>query len=177
MELNYKVIDNFLPEEDFNNLQNLIIGSRDNHDFYWYMITEVANRVTHEDFDQKTEDQFWNWYGVHRIYDVVPMSPHFDYIANLFFHRLNFKSLMRIKANFYPYTSEVKEHAKHKDYEFSHHGAVFSLNTCDGFTRMSNGDKVDSVANRIVFFDGSEYHNSSTTSNAKGRYNINFNYL
>ena len=89
MELNYKVIDNFLPEEDFNNLQNLVIGSRDNHDFYWYMITEVANRVTHEDFDQKTEDQFWNWYGAHRIYDVVPLSSHFNYIANLFFNRLN----------------------------------------------------------------------------------------
>ena len=29
----------------------------------------------------------------------------------------------------------------------------------------------------IVLFDGSEYHCSSTTTNAKARYNINFNWL
>ena len=41
---------------------------------------------------------------------------------------------------------------------------------------MHNGTKIDSVANRMVFFDGSQLHNSSTTSNAKERYNINFNF-
>ena len=32
-------------------------------------------------------------------------------------------------------------------------GAIFSLNTCDGYTKFKDGTKVESVANRIVIFD------------------------
>lgn len=175
--MSYKIIDNFLEEKDFEELKNLILGSKDNTNFSWNIITEVANVCNHNDYDQKIEEQFWNWYAIHPVYYTVPLSPHFDYIMSLFYNKLDIKSLIRIKVNFYPYTSKVEEHASHQDYEFTHFGSVFSLNTCDGFTRMNNGDKVNSVANRMVFFDPSEYHNSSTTSNQKGRYNINFNWF
>ena len=90
---------------------------------------------------------------------------------------VNFRTMIRIKINAYPYTNVVKEHKKHIDYSYEHIGAVFSLNTCDGYTKFSDGTKVESVANRIVFFDASKHHQSSTTSNAKLRYNINFNFL
>jgi len=175
--MSYKVIDNFLEENEFKSLQSLIIGSSNNVYFDWKMITEVGGDTHSKDYNSEIENQLWNWYAIHPVYDTLPLSPHFDYILNVFRDKWILKSLIRIKVNFYPYTTEIKEHAKHQDYEFSHQGAVFSLNTCNGFTRMSNGDKVDSVANRIVFFDASEYHNSSTTSNQKGRYNINFNYF
>jgi hypothetical protein len=177
--MTYEVVDNFLEKESLEKLQDLILGSATNGYFGWNIITEVAGTYDGDEeyYNPEIENQLWNWYGVHLIYNTLPNSPYFDDVLNIFRDRWELKSLMRIKANFYPYTSEVKEHAKHKDFKFNHKSAVFSLNTCDGFTRMSNGDKVDSVANRIVFFDGSEYHNSSTTSNAKGRYNINFNYF
>ena len=71
----------------------------------------------------------------------------------------------------------MKEHSEHSDYPFSHKGALFSLNTCDGYTKFNDGTKVESVANRIIFFDASKNHQSTTTSNAKLRYNINFNFL
>ena len=83
---------------------------------------------------------------------------------------------MRALVKFYPYTETVHEHSPHVDYPFSNYGAVFSLNTCDGFTRLSDGTKVESVENRMVFFDSSKPHNSSTTSNASGRFNINLNF-
>jgi hypothetical protein len=175
--MSYKVVDNFLEENQFKYLQNIIVSNDNNPDFPWKIITEVASKNYKESYNPEIEKQLWNWYGIHPIYDTLPESPYFDDVLNIFKDKWPLKSLIRIKVNFYPYTFEVKEHAKHQDYEFSHHAAVFSLNTCDGFTRMGNGDKIDSVANRIVFFDGSEYHNSSTTSNQKGRYNINFNYF
>ena len=176
--MNYKVIDNFLGEDEFKYLQNLIISNDgDLRDFPWKITTDVASGTNNKDYNLEIEKQLWNWYAIHPIYNTLPESPYYDDIFNIFKDKWHLKSLIRIKVNFYPYTHEIKEHAKHQDYDFSHHGAVFSLNTCDGFTRMSNGDKVDSVANRIVFFDPSEYHNSSTTSNQKGRYNINFNYF
>jgi len=71
----------------------------------------------------------------------------------------------------------LREHGQHVDYDFPSHAAIYSLNTCNGFTRLQDGTKVDSIANRLLIFDGSEVHNSSTTTDQKGRYNINFNYL
>jgi hypothetical protein len=161
---NYTVIDNFLDQESFTALRNSIVGNRE---YPWYVCSSVAN--VPEDikgFKPEYENNFWSWYAIHLVYATVPQSSSFDYVFQLFRPLMDIKSLIRIK-----------EHAKHIDYDYRHKGAVFSLNTCDGFTRMSNGDKVDSVANRMVFFDPSEYHNSSTTSNDKGRYNINFNYF
>ena len=65
----------------------------------------------------------------------------------------------------------------HTDMEFSHTAAVLSLNTCDGYTKLADGTKVDSVENRIIFFDAGKAHCSTTTTNAKARFNIIVNYL
>ena len=103
-----------------------------------------------------------------KIYEMF--VPKFKQLAN-------FKTLIRVKINAYPYTNVVKEHNGHIDFDYEHVGAVFSLNTCDGYTKFSDGTKSESIANRIVFFDASKEHSSTTTSNAKLRYNINFNFL
>ena len=91
----------------------------------------------------------------------------------------DFAVLTRIKANFYPHTKTVNEHKPHKDDSFARRwrGAVYCLNTCDGYTGFSDGTKVDSVANRILIFDASTLHNSTTTTTSAGRFNINFNFL
>ena len=88
-----------------------------------------------------------------------------------------YHSLLRIKGNFYPHTETLKEHAGHRDYLYSNTGALYSLNTCDGFTKLYDGTKIDSVANRMLIFDASTVHNSSTTTTAAARFNINFNFL
>ena len=88
-----------------------------------------------------------------------------------------YHSLLRIKGNFYPHTETLKEHAGHRDYLYSNTGALYSLNTCDGYTKLCDGTKIPSVANRILIFDSSIIHNSTTTTNAAGRFNINFNFL
>ena len=69
------------------------------------------------------------------------------------------------------------EHGQHRDYPIPHKGAIIYLNTCDGFTRLEDGTKVESVQNRILLFDASTLHNSTNTTNAKGRFNININYF
>ena len=82
-----------------------------------------------------------------------------------------------MKINAYPYTEEVHEHNNHIDYSFKHTGAIFSLNTCDGYTKLKNGRKIESVANRLLLFDSSKEHCSTTTSSTELRYNINFNFF
>ena len=165
-----KIIDEFLPQETFNEIQNEILSSR-----FPFFITNKVNDY------QKGENQF-DWYATHTIYeDNVAKSSYYNKWGNIFLDRINqiakVRALLRIKVNFYPNSKKLIEHAPHTDDEFTHIGAVFSLNTCDGFTRLHDGGKIDSVENRVVFFDASTPHNSTTTTTDIGRYNINFNFI
>jgi len=169
MEL--KIIDNFLPEKEFQTLVNAITGISPSINFR--IVTAVEDASGSEDY--------WSWYMIHMVYAMdMPQSKIYSDIRKMFVPKFyevaNFKTMSRIKINAYPYTNIVKEHKEHTDTKFSHTGAVFSINTCDGYTKIKGETKVQSIANRIVFFDGSEPHQSTTTSNAKLRYNINFNF-
>ena len=168
MELN--IIDDFLSHEDHRQLKNLIVF---NQNFPLHFQREVSGDKKHR--------ENWDWYATHTFYHQDhPCSPYTNDICNYFipkFMKMDiFRSLMRVRVNFYPYTNRVKEHSPHVDYKFSHYAAIYCLNTCDGFTRIGR-EKVKSVANRMYFFDGSVEHNSSTTSDNAGRYNLNFNFL
>ena len=106
-----------------------------------------------------------------------PCSPHFEMILPIL-EKLNIKSLIRVKANLYPYSGEtLHEHGMHTDYEFPHYAALLSLNTCDGYTKLEDGSKIESIANRMVIFDASQKHCSTTTTSDFARINININYL
>ena len=86
-------------------------------------------------------------------------------------------SLIRIKGNMYHRTETLQEHGQHIDYTFPHKGAIFSINTNNGYTKLHDGTIVDSVANRMLLFDSSLPHNSTSCTNEKTRVNINFNYV
>ena len=159
------MIDNFLPKEKFLILRDNLVF---NTGFPFFLHSGVT----------EPEDSNDDWFAAHVVYDQgVPTSDVYDEIGNIFFPYFNMRSLLRIKINFYPHTSKVVEHQSHIDYDFPHTAAIFSLNTCDGYTKIDNDAIVGSVENRMLFFDGSNPHRSTTTSNAKGRFNIAFNYL
>ena len=172
--MDLKIIDNFLTDNDFNLLVSNTVGRNDGHQVQFRVVSNVEN------FGAIEEN--WSWYMINMLYSTdTPQNEICGKIYEMFvpkFKKLaNFKTMIRIKINAYPYTNVVKEHKEHIDFNYEHIGAVFSLNTCDEYTKFSDGTKVESVANRIVFFDASKYHQSTTTSNAKLRYNINFNFL
>lgn len=166
------VIDNFLYDEEVERLQNKIIF---NLNFPFYLTSQVATKQI------DNGNNHWEWMASNIIYqedrkDIGYDVQLYDMIWRIFAPRIDFEKLLRIKVNFYPYTNIIKEHTQHIDYDFLHVGAIFCLNTCDGFTKIEN-EKIDSIQNRMIFFDASKMHNSSTTSNAKGRFNLNFNFL
>ena len=172
--MDLKIIDNFLTDNDFNLLVSNTVGRNDGHQVQFRVVSNVEN------FGAIEEN--WSWYMINMLYlKDTPQNEICGKIYEMFVPKFkelaNFKTMIRIKINAYPYTNVVKEHKEHIDFNYEHIGAVFSLNTCDGYTKFSDGTKVESVANRIVFFDASKHHQSSTTSNAKLRYNINFNFL
>lgn len=113
----------------------------------------------------------------------MPVSPLYEPIVEIVLKKISppgswkMKALLRIKLNFYAHTDKIYQHKMHHDYPFEHTGALLSLNTCDGGTILEDGSKHDSVANRMLFFDPSKLHASTTTTNQKGRFNMLINYI
>ena len=156
--------ENFLSEDLFDSLKEKIVNQQS---IAFYYNKDVAH----------TNESREDFYFTHIIYDNhKPNSELFENMIPIL-KKLKVKSLIRIKLNLYTRTDKIVEHNSHIDYPFKHKAFLLSLNTCDGYTKFSDGTKVESLANRIVFFDASKKHQSTTTSNAKLRYNINFNFI
>jgi hypothetical protein len=169
--MKHKVIDNFLDEKYFDNLLTLFTDKKieGNSHLPWYFRREInANHNVAKDN---------LFYMVHIFYENnMPLSSDFEKLFPLL-EKLKIVCLMRIRANLYPNTEILHEHAMHVDYNFPHSAAILSLNTCDGYTKLEDGTKIDSVANRILLFDASNEHCSTTTTDVPARMNININYI
>ena len=168
--MKYEVIDNFLDEEYFDSLVTLFTDKEKtgNQDMPWYFQPNISDKDV-------IEDKLF--YMTHGIYDKnMPKSIHYNNLVPLL-EKLEVRCLIRVKANLYPNTERLHEHPMHTDYDYCHSGALLSLNTCDGYTKLKDGTKIDSVANRILLFDSNEEHCSTTTTNVPARINININYI
>ena len=175
--MKYEVIDNFLDKEYFDELVALLVEEEkgDGYDIMpWYFRSSIAYLKGHKKSVPSSDNLF---YMSHMFYEFnTPRSNLYEKIIPIL-EKLNMKCLIRVKGNFYPNTEILHEHQMHDDYDFSHSGAILSLNTCDGYTKFKDGTKIDSVANRILLFDSSEEHCSTTTTNVPARINININYM
>ena len=174
-----KIVDNFLPKKELDELKYLIEESGE-FPFYFQSIVAAQKGVTTTDKERlDIRKQYCNSYQIHALYrDGQPCSEYCEPICDMFIPRFKgLQSLLRVKVNFYPPTEKVITYTPHIDYDYEHKGALFSLNTCDGFTGLEDGTKVDSIENRILFFNPQTPHSASSTTSPKGRFNINVNYL
>ena len=173
----YKIIDNFLPKDIFDELQMFILPQANNFDpnmeqIYWSYTPGVAHM----------EDAFKKWeiyYFIHMIYinDAIVSPLYNNEFVGHIRRGADIKSLIRMKVNMFPHTETLVAHDPHFDLPYSHKGAIFSINTCDGYTKLEDGTKIDSVANRLLLFDASKLHSSTTTTNQPVRVNININFF
>ena len=172
--MDVKTIQDFLPKQSFNRLSQIIFAPT----FPWYLTTSVASPYL------KSKENSKLFYMSHLVYEkekYVKVDPNDQTIIDLLLEKLAPEEgnlqLIRMKINFYPNTTELHEHDYHRDFEYSHMGAILSLNTCDGYTKIRETDtKYHSWANTLLSFNPSEDHCSTTTTNAVGRFNININY-
>ena len=168
--MKYEIIDNAIPNRDFLNIQNLTVW---NSAFPWYLCKEIT----------VGETKSAGFYSTHMFYNIRegqlldPSISNYCEALQPIIEILEPKAIIRIKGNFYPQTTTLIEHEPHVDLDFLHKGAIFSLNSCDGFTRLDDGTKIDSVENRLLLLDPTKLHNSTTCTTQLGRFNINFNYL
>ena len=167
MKSEYKIVDNFLPKEHFKEIQEFIIDK-----LPWY----YSDSVSH----QTSSSVIGDFYFYHLFYtsnNSIYEQNNFLKLLKPVIDLLDIKSLIRIKANLYPKTENIYEHGSHSDFFYSHKGLIYYINTNNGFTRLYDGVKIESVENRALFFDPSLKHNSSTPTNKNCRININFNYF
>ena len=172
--MDVKTIQDFLPKQSFDRLSQIIFAPT----FPWYLTTSVASPYL------KSKENSKLFYMSHLVYEkekYVKVNSNDQTIIDLLLEKLAPEEgnlqLIRMKINFYPNTTELHEHDYHRDYEYSHMGAILSLNTCDGYTKIRETDtKYHSWANTLLSFNPSEDHCSTTTTNAIGRFNININY-
>lgn len=161
----YEVIDNFIPEADFLKLKTLMMSD----EFPWF----YSPYITHEN-EKSVNNLFYMTHMFH--YHNAIQSNHID-LLNPILSRIDIKAIIRIKANLYPNQGKLYQHVSHTDYRYKHQGALFSINTCNGGTIMHDGKKIDSIENRIIFFDPSKPHSSTNLTDSSVRINVNHNFF
>lgn len=162
-----KIVDNVLNQSDFEDIANFATHRCD-----WYFAGAVG---TAEDIN------FPYSYLVHTFYEFnLNFTHHFSGAYNLVFPLLSFlqpKSLLRVRANMYVNQINWVQHGFHED----HHdkevkSAILYLNTNNGKTVFESGEKVDSIENRVVIFNATERHASTTCTDAWRRLVVNVLY-
>ena len=162
-----KEIRNFLEPDEFNKVQNEILGGN----FSWYLADGIAmphdghNMLSHIAYaHNNVNSDFYNF--------CVPIIKKLDAF-----------SLVRIKANFHWQTKEIIEHGHHNDFrnlkdKTDLHTAIYYINTNNGYTKFkSTGKKFYSEENKMVVFKASEMHTGSSCTDKNFRVVVNFNYF
>jgi len=157
------VRDNFLPTAEFMVIQNLMLSNT----LSWY----------YNDFVSDEADKQDDFYFTHQFYaGNQPNSPNYQMLFSII-ARIEAKAMIRIKGNLYPNVGKKVENSWHSDYDFLHKGAVFYVNTNNGYTEFEDGTTIESKENRILFFDPSVKHRSVQCTDEKCRVTMNFNYF
>ena len=168
--LSVKIIDNALSEKKYQELYKAIT---DELEFPWYL--QNTGVSVEGDGSFQFTHQFCNQRG--------SRSP-FDYLMKSLYVRLGVNKLYRCKINLTMKTKKTYEFLPfHTDIsfadgskEFPYNTAIYYLNTNNGYTLFEDGSKVDSIANRMILFEGNRLHTGATQTDERFRYVVNFNY-
>ena len=163
-KIEYKIIDNAIDDGAFHMIRDKITSG----EFPWHFVDWIANEEKDLDF---------NFYFIHLFYQENTVSSNFYPLLMPLLTVLEVKALIRIKGNLYTRTEKQEIHPFHRDFPFEHKGAIFYINTNNGLTILEDGTEIKSVKNRLLLFDPSKSHKSTSCTDKKYRMNININYF
>jgi len=175
---NINIQDNFLKGGEFDALRNAIYDKS----FPWYFIPKQTTTEYRDDFDSEFDPGNFN----HVVYeDNKPQSPLYESHFLSILEQLDCAVLTRIRITFCsllfpkPFKSE-----KHQDIldlreaiaaEWT--SSVLYMNTNNGYTEFEDGQRVESVANRLVTFPSKILHGGVSQTDEQTRVLVNFGYL
>ena len=154
--------DNFLDTEEFKKIQET---------FDPKLVPWSYQEVVHE-----TESLVPDIDNFQFSYTIYPDTTFYECLIPLF-DKMDIDVHFRLKINLNPKAHKVFEHGYHIDITIPSKTAIFYLNTNNGYTAFETGEKVESVANRLVIFDSHIKHTGTTCTNQKARLVLNINYI
>jgi hypothetical protein len=158
------IIENALSEKVFGQVQEHMMSLQYN----WHFGEGVATNNSKGDF------QF-----MHTIHEGCYMDSQPDYqVVDAILELLRPQLIIRIKANLLTITEEHKVHGMHVDNLIPGAlTAIYYINTNNGYTIFEDGDKVESVANRLVVFPANTTHSGASCTDELRRVVINLNFI
>ena len=162
----HKIIDNFLSEDKFKRLSSIVMG----YDFPWFYEPNIETK-------HKSNSNDVTSYFTHVCFVENKINSQLFYEFEPLIELLEVRALIRLKVNCYPNTNNLDIHQPHVDYSYVHKGCILYLNTCNGYTILEDGTKIESIANRVLLFDPSLPHQSTNATSTKARFNVNINYF
>jgi hypothetical protein len=164
-KVNYKIIDNFLSQDDFLNIKERMLGAW----IPWAYNSFVSKPESHYRYFP------YDFQFTHTFYRDYHSTSNDISIVDPIIKILNPSSIVRIKANLQPRTSEIITHEYHKDHNnFDGKIAIYYVNTNNGYTIFEDGTKIESLENRLLVFHGGTLHAGTTCTDQKVRCLINF---
>ena len=168
------IIDDFLEQKDFDELQFHVMSGKKfkGGEFSWFYRTVIDYK------DDEDKYQF-----IHSFYEKsAPMSQFIEILTPII-NSIDAISLFRIKANLLTRTPDIIKNQFHIDIGMSEEKlkqlmtSIFYVNTNNGYTEFEDGTKVESIANRMVFFPSNVKHRGTSCTDERVRVVINFNYF
>lgn len=165
-----KVIDNFLPDEQFVELQNLLTSNW----FPWYKLDYKINPNT----KLEHHNEKYNMQLIHTFYNNHrPWSEFLQYL-DCINQIINPLALVKIKANLSMPTEQNVKYALHQDFANDKiTTGIFYINTNNGYTYFDDNTQIDSIENRMVMFNSKTMHAGTTCTDEKYRIVLNLNFI
>ena len=162
-----QIIENFLEDNSFKDLQHLVLKS----EFSWFQRKDMVT-IGDDDLGYFTHSFFNN-----NNINCEHYNKHILPILN----KLKVKAPIQVRANLSPSCFYKKPTSVfHVDYNYKCTTAILYLNNCNGGTEFKIDDKnkfIQAKENTIVIFDSSIEHRGTKSTDQDFRYLINFNYF
>lgn len=162
MEYKYKQIKNFLDQDTFNKIQEIMLSDT----FPWFF---------HEFQTSGKKDTFFM--GHNFYHDHQKNSVYYDLVIEPILKKLKPNMISEIRANLLFKTKKHMQSDFHLDKTFFCKTAIFYINTNNGYTLLKDNTKIKVEENKLLIIDTKTYHAAVTATDTDRRIVINFNYL
>ena len=172
----FEIVENFLDQDNLNQLKIFFMSPRSQWRFKDSLVSKNPD-------NQKKDGYFvHNFRDIHPITfkDVLPISPNYNVLFNFMEklkNKVNFRQILRIRASLFTRRENLKADTFHVDYPINHKVCIFYINSNNGYTLFKTGEKIDSIENRLLIFDGTKEHATVVQTDKSARYIININFL
>jgi hypothetical protein len=191
--VNYKIIDNFLSDLEFNELRSHVLPPpphKVGNFLNWLYVGKQINPQNPEQDEPKrckevTDiellDPLHDWYFTNELWFGGFQSADLRYFGSLL-DKIKPLAFWRIQANFTVQQEKLGRSLFHIDYDEPNKRttmttSIFYVNTTNGPTILEDGTKIECKANRLVTYPYDTYHAGVLCTDQPYRVVINLNYF